>query len=401
MKLCAIFLSLALAAQPPTAGTKLVSGEVTSIDIAAKHFKVKGDDGVNYTVALQDNTNYLRMPLGEKDQKKATKIELSDIVVGDRLIARGPLAEDTKTVTVRTVIVMSKEDVAKKQQQDRAEWQKRGIIGTVAAVNADSKEITVNLVGRENKSLVIDARKTSFRRYAPESVRFADAKPSSFAELHPGDTVRALGDKSEDGSRLTAEELVSGTFQTIAGTVISVNAAAGEVQLMDLKTKKPVTVRTNENSMLRRLEERTATMLARRMNPSADGVASPNGAPGGGRPGGGAPAGGSQRGAGDGAPRSLDTPREGGAPGPGGPGGMRGGNSDLQTILERSPQLALTELKKGDALIVSSTKGADGSSMTAISLVAGVEPFLAAAPRRAGGQVDLGSWSLGMGAPEQ
>jgi hypothetical protein len=77
-----------------------------------------------------------------------------------------------------------------------------------------------------------------------------------------------------------------------------------------------------------------------------------------------------------------------------------GGNFDLQMILERSPQLALTELKKGDALIVSSTKGADGSSMTAISLVAGVEPFLAAAPRRAG-QVDLGSWSLGMGAPEQ
>jgi hypothetical protein len=290
---------------------------------------------------------------------------------------------------------MSKDDVAKKQQQDHAEWQKRGIIGTVTAVNPDTKEITVNLVGRESKPLVIDAGKTSFRRYTPESVRFADAKPSSFAELHPGDTVRALGEKNEDGSRLTAEELVSGTFQTIAGTVISVNTAAGEVQLMDLKTKKPVTVHTNENSMLRRLEERTATMLARRMNPSADGAATPNGAPGGGRPGGGAPA------AAGGPPRSLDAPREGGAPGPGGPGGgMRGGNFDLQAILERSPQLALTELKKGDALIVSSSKGADGSSMTAISLVAGVEPFLAAAPRRAG-QVDLGSWSLGMGAPEQ
>ncbi len=395
MKLCAIFLSLALAAQTPPAGTKLVSGEVTSIDASAKHFKVKADDGVNYTVALQDNTTYLRMPFGEKDQKKATKIELSDIAVGDRLIARGPLAEDTKTVTVRTVIVMSKDDVAKKQQQDHADWQKRGITGTVTAVNPDTKEVTVNLVGRESKSLVIDAGKTSFRRYTPESVRFADAKPSSFAELHPGDTVRALGEKSEDGSRLKAEELVSGTFQTIAGTVISVNTATGEVQLMDLKTKKPVTVRTNENSMLRRLEERTATMLARRMNPSADGAVSPNGAPGGGRPGGGAPA------AGGGPPRSLDAPREGGPPGPGGPGGgMRGGNFDLQTILERSPQLALTELKKGDALIVSSTKGADGSSMTAISLVAGVEPFLAAAPRRAG-QVDLGSWSLGMGAPEQ
>jgi len=365
----------------------LVSGEVTSIDSSAKQFKVKADDGASYTVALQDNTAYLRMPFGEKDQKKATKIELSDIAVGDRLIARGPMAEDTKTVTVRTVIVMSKDDVAKKQQQDHADWQKRGIAGTITSVNLEAKEITVNLHGRDAKSLVVDAGKTSFRRYAPESVRFADAKPSSFAELHVGDTVRALGDKNEDGSRLKAEELVSGTFQTIAGTVISVNTATGEVQLMDLKTKKPVTVRTNQSSMLRRLEERTATMLARRMNPPADGAAgSPGGAPGGGNT------------------RTLDAPREGGAPGgPGGPGGgMRGGgNFDLQMILERSPQLALTELKKGDALIVSSTKGADGSSMTAISLVAGVEPFLAAAPRRAG-QVDLGSWSLGMGgAPEQ
>ena len=390
MKLCALFLSLALAAQTPPAGTKLVSGEVTTVDASAKQFKVKADDGVNYTIALQDGTSFLRMPFGEKDQKKATKIEFSDIAAGDRLIARGPLAEDTKTVTVRTVIVMSKDDVAKKQQQDHADWQKRGVAGTITSVNPDAKEITVNVHGRDSKPLVIEAGKTSFRRYAPESVRFADAKPSSFAELQVGDTVRALGDKNDDGSRLTAEELVSGTFQTIAGTVISVNTATGEVQLMDLKTKKPVTVRTNQSSMLRRLEERTATMLARRMNPPADGAGSPGGAPAGGPPGGGNP-------------RTLDSPRPGGAPGAGGPGGpgggMRGGNFDLQALLERSPQLALTELKKGDALIVSSTKGADGSSMTAISLVAGVEPFLAAAPRRAG-QVDLGSWSLGMGAPE-
>src|SRR5258708_6990473 len=386
MRWCTLYLTLALAAQPPPAATKLVSGEITSIEVSAKQFKVKADDGVNYTIALQDSTAYLRMPFGEKDQKKAAKIELSDVAVGDRLIARGPLAEDTKTVTVRTVIVMTKEDVAKKHQQDHADWQKRGVIGTVTSVNPDAKEITVNLRGRDNKSLVIDAGKTSFRRSASESVRFADAKPSSFAELQLGDTVRALGDKNEDGSRLKAEELVSGSFQTIAGTVISVNNATGEVQLMDLKTKKPVTVRTNQNSMLRRLEERTAAMLARRMNPPADGGGGAPGTPGGG------------------SPRNLDSPREGGAPGPGGPGGpgggMRGGSFDLQAILDRSPQLALTELKKGDALIVSSTKGADGSSMTAISLVAGVEPFLAAAPRRSG-QVDLGSWRLGMGAPEQ
>jgi hypothetical protein len=35
-----------------------------------------------------------------------------------------------------------------------------------------------------------------------------------------------------------------------------------------------------------------------------------------------------------------------------------------------------------------------------MSLVAGVEPFLAAAPRTAG-QVNLGSWNIEMNMPEQ
>ena len=54
-------------------------------------------------------------------------------------------------------------------------------------------------------------------------------------------------------------------------------------------------------------------------------------------------------------------------------------------MLERAPQLMLAELKKGDALIISGSK-AEGSTVTAIALVAGVEPFLAAAPARRASQ---------------
>lgn len=365
-----------------------MTGEVTAIDAAAKQLKVKADDGVTYTVALQDNTIYLRMPLGETDQKKATKIALSDITVGDRLLTRGPVADD-KTVTVKTVITMTKGDVVKKQQQDSAEWQKRGIAGTITAVNPTAKEITIDTHSRAVKTVVIEASAASFRRYASDSVRFADTKPSSFNDLQPGDTIRALGAKNEDGTRYKAEELVSGSFQTIAATVVSVDAAKGELVVTDLKTKKPVTIHTNQSSMLRRLDERTATFLARRMRPDAAG----------GPPAGGPPRAGQGPGPGGaGAPGGMRA----GFGGPGGPGGPGGGGatSDLQQILDRSPQLTLAELKKGDALIISSGKGADGSAITAISLVAGVEPFLAAAPRTAG-QVDLGSWNLGVGAPEQ
>ena len=91
-------------------------------------------------------------------------------------------------------------------------------------------------------------------------------------------------------------------------------------------------------------------------------------------------------------------PAGGGPPGEHGPGGPGGrGHFDLQQMLERMPPVQLSELKKGDALIISSSASTDPTSVTAINLVAGVEPFLAAAPRTAGGQVNLGSWSLDMG----
>jgi len=391
MKLSAIFLALTAAwAQAQTSPSKSVVGEVTGVDATAKQFNVKGDDGVNYIVVFDDNTSYLRLPLGEKDLKKAEKISLADVAAGDRLLARGSAAQDAKPAAAKTVIIMTKADVAKKQEHDRAEWQRRGIAGTVMLVNASTKEITINTHGRDAKSVVIDASKTAFRSYAPDSVRFADTKPSSFADVQPGDTIRALGDKNEDGTHFKAEELVSGSFQTIAAMVVSVDPASGEVKVTDLQTKKPVTVKTNQSSMLRRLDERTAGMLARRMRGDAGGPGGPSAPPG--RPGGGNPAAG-----GRGEP--------GGPAGAGGPGGRGnfgggGGGGDLQQVLDRSPQLSLAELKKGDALIISSSKSSDGSAITAMSLVAGVEPFLAAAPRTAG-QVNLGSWNIEMNMPEQ
>lgn len=380
MKLWSIVLTLSIAGAQ-TAAVKSVIGEITAVDAVAKHFTVKGDDGSNYTVTLDDGTAYLRLPLGEKDLKKAEKIALSDVSVGDRLLARGPLPEGSKTLPAKTVVIMTKADLAKKQAQDRVDWQRRGIAGTVVSINPDAKEITVDTHGRDAKDIVVEASAAGFRRYAPDSVRFADAKQSSFAELRPGDAVRVLGNKSEDGSRYKAEELVSGSFQTIATTVNSVDPAAGEVQVTDLQTKKTITVKTNQSSMLRRLPEAMATMLARRMRPDA-----------------GAPADGAGRGNAEAA-----TGGRGGPGGPGGPGG-RGGfggpaGGDLQQVLDHAPQLSLSELKKGDALIVSSSK-ADGSTVTAITLIAGVEPFLAAAPRT-GGQVNLGSWNLDVGVPEQ
>jgi hypothetical protein len=377
-------------AQTPQA-LKSVIGEVASIDAASKQIKLKGDDGAAYTVTLSDTTSFLRIPPGEKDIKKASKIAFTDVMVGDRALARGPIEDDTKTVPARTLIIMTKADLAQKQKHDQAEWQTRGVTGTVSALNADNKEVTITTRGREAKTIVIDASAADFRRYAPDSTKFVDAKPSSFADLQPGDTVRALGDKNEDGTHLKAEELISGAFETIAGTVDSVDPATGEVRITNLQTKKPVVVRTNQNTLLRRLDPQMAAVLARRLRPAtaSEGGQAPGSPAAGGRP----------EGAARGAEGNSQGPPGGGGGSRGGFGGAGGG--DLQQILDRMPQLSLSELKKGDAVIVSSSKGPGDSAITAFAFVAGVEPFLAAAPR-SGGQVNLGSWNLDLGGgPDQ
>lgn len=383
MRFWVIFVSLAVAyAQTPATPARSVVGEVVSLDAAARQIKLKADSGVIYTVSLDEKTSYLRVPPGEKDLTKASKITLSDISPGDRMLARGAVSEETRSVPARAVIIMTKTDLAQKHERDRAEWQRRGISGVVAAVNLDAKEITVTQRGRDAKTIVVDvSANPGVRQYAPGSVKFSDAKAAGLAELKAGDNIRSLGDKSEDGTRMKAEEIVFGSFQTIAATVVSVDAATGTLRLTDLQTKKPVTVKTSPDSVVRRLPPQMAQMMAMRMRGDA-----PAGAPGGTPPN----------------PDSAQRPAGGGPGAAGGPGGRpAGGNGDLAQVLERMPPLALEDLRPGDALIISSSKGPDPSNITAITLVAGVEPFLAAAPRTAG-VVNLGAWNLDVGGiPEQ
>ncbi len=388
-----------------------VIGELTAKDDSANKLTVKTDAGLVYTVSLDEKTLYLRVPPGEKDLKKAARITLTDLNVGDRLIARGAVSEETKTLPAASVLVMTKADLAKKGEQDRAEWQKRGISGTVASVNPETAEIVVTVQSREGaKPVTVSVSKASFRRYAPDSVRFSDAKPSSLADVTSGDRARVLGDKNEDGSKMTAEVVVSGSFRTLAATVIAADAATGDIRVKDLQSKETLTVHTNADSKLHRMPEAMAAMMARRRDaaagsPGAPGATGP-GTPGSGASSPGAGSGGPPNGAGTGSPRRTPDgqPIAAGQPpvgGTGGAGRMGGGGSDFQQMIERMPVFKVAELKAGDALIISSTNGADKSNVTAISLIAGVEPFLAAAPRNTAGQVNLGNWNFDIGGPAQ
>ncbi|MGH2611021.1 MAG: hypothetical protein ACRDHF_18215, partial [Tepidiformaceae bacterium] len=91
-----------------------VIGEVTASDPAGTRLTVDVDGGGTATVILQDKTLYLRVPPGETDLKKATKITPDQIGVGDRVYARGRFAEDRQSMPALTVIVMTKADLAQK-----------------------------------------------------------------------------------------------------------------------------------------------------------------------------------------------------------------------------------------------------------------------------------------------
>src|SRR5207302_3140648 len=99
---------------------------------------LKTDAGTLITVALGDKTVYMRLAPGEKTLTNAAKIAFTDVGEGDRVWARGKVADDHKSVPATAVIVMNKVDIAKNQDLQRAEWKKRGILGINTAVKRES-----------------------------------------------------------------------------------------------------------------------------------------------------------------------------------------------------------------------------------------------------------------------
>lgn len=387
----------------PAISSNRVLGDVTAIDPSALSITLKVDGAsapVNVvlnaaTVYYRVNSDALaRAAKGAITPADMTKITLSGIGVGNRLVVLGRVSDDQKTIPARVVIAATKEDIAQKHELDRAQWQRRGILGTVTAVNPATKEITVSAVTPEGmKPLVVDAagEKVLFRRYAPDSVKFADARSSSFVEVKIGDRLRALGERSADGARFTPEEIVSGSFRQLVGTVTAVDAATNQIRIKT-QDNKALTVLVNNDSNLRRLPPQMAQFLAQRSAAGAGGGANAVGRPANGEGGRPQTAGGAQPGA--------EGQRGGGSGGAGGGqrrmmGGGRGG-LDPQEMLERMPQTTLAELKPGDMIIVSSTSGADPTRLTAIALVAGIDALMNAMPAGAARPNIVGGQDLGM-----
>lgn len=338
------------------------------------------DSGTDVAVQIVSSAKMVRVAPGQTDLKSATPIQLSDLHVGDRILVRGQPSSDAKSFVAVGVIAMSRSDVEAKHQSDREDWQKRGIGGLIGSVDPGTGTITISVTTATGKKTIAihTTNGTILRRYAPDSISFDEAKPAPFDQVKPGDQLRARGTRSADGSEFAAEEVVSGSFRNIAGTISSIDANANTMSVMDLITKKPFVVKITSQSQLRRLPPEIAQGIAFRLK------------------GGGA---GRSQTAASGSPSQTGATNGGAQRPEGGSGASRSGGAkgDFQQIVNRMPAATLADFKKDEAVMIVATEGTTSGQATAITVLGGVEPILAAAP--AGSQaVTLSPWSLG-GAP--
>ncbi len=353
-------------AQPPM---RFV-GTVTAVNGAT--LTVKTDAGEARTVEVPESAVLKRVAPGQRDLSSAVDIKLSDIETGDRVLVKLAAEAEGATAQAAQIITIKATDVAEKERKEREDWQQRGVGGLVKSVDAGAGTILVTSgAGATAKTIAVHVTKaTVLKRYAADSVRFDLAQPAPIDAIHPGDQLRAKGDKNADGTELTADEVVSGSFRNVSGVIASIDATSQSIVVKDLLTKRPVTIHFTQDTQMHALPEMMAQMLAARLKGTTPGTgaAGHNGRNGGGRawPGG--------RGAGPGQAQSGST----------------------QQMLNRTPVIQFKDLKKGDAVMLVSTQGT--TEVTAITLMSGVE-LLLQAPEAS--QNLLANWSMGSGGGEE
>ncbi len=356
--------------QTPNANARPV-GTIKSV--SGNNIVLATDAGDDVTVAVQEGARLVRIEPGQKDLKEAVPISLQELLPGDRILVRGELAPDGKTVLATAIIAMKKASIAEKQTREREEWRKQGVGGLVSNVDpaANSIVITQQAMGEKKTVTIHLSKDTIVRRYAPDSIKFDDARPAKLDQVKPGDQLRARGTRNADGSELEAAEIVCGTFRNIAGTISSIDASANTIMVQDLATKKPVTLRITADSQIRKLPLPMAQGIAMRLKRT--GSESQGSTPAG-------------------RAAAVQGPRSGQTETGTGPG-RNGGGGDLQQALGRMPPATLAELQKGDAVMIVATEGGPNGEPSVITMLGGVEPILQASPNSNASTI-LSPWSL-------
>jgi hypothetical protein len=344
-----------------TAQVQSLLGTVAAFQPEALKIEITLDAGPRRSVSISPETLVQKIAPGEKSLKAAQRIEITAIHLGDRvLVSLRPGTEEA----LRIVVMPAREiasQAAEREAATKAAWTQHGMSGVVASKSRD--EIVLKLRNAQagaQPPVVKTTAKTVYRRYAPDTVRFDEAKPSALGELKPGDQLRARGTKSADGLTLEAEEIVFGAFQLRAGTITAVEAEAGTLTVKDYESGKPFTVKVATDTRIKRMPS---------FGPPAGGAPGTGMA---GRPAGGFP---------------------GGRPGM----SRAGGGPDLSQMVEHMPLAKLADFKPGETIVASSVKGPSAGQITAIMLLGNAERILQLATARSESQIGLGGMGSGGG----
>jgi hypothetical protein len=257
----------------------------------------------------------------------ATPARIADVARDDRV-----LVSFVEGMTeARRIVVVSASEIARRNAAERLDWEKRGITGVVAAREGDDIVLETRTTQGAQRTTLAVSSKTTVRRYAPDSVKFADAELASLAQIAVGDQARARGDRSEDGSRLTAQDVVFGTFLTTLGKVEAVDREKGEVRIVDLTSKKPLVVRVTADTRMKKLPDL-------HQMPAGHGAQQP---------------------------------------------------ASLAQMLQQLPDGNIDDLKVGSSAVVTSTRGSHPGRVTGIMLIANVDGLIQMAQSQAEGASPL------------
>src|ERR1035441_4251030 len=321
-----------LLAQP----AKSVVGTVSLFKAETAEIEIQPDNGTAVAMKVTPDTIAQKVAPGATDLKQAETIKVTDVALGDRVLA----TPEPGTGNLRRIVVMPAADIVKKNQADRMDWTRRGVSGMVAAKSGNEMTLRIRTLTGESQAVVTVTQKTAFKRYAPDSVKFTDARNSNLGEIGVGDQLRARGVKSEDGLKVTAEDEVFGTFVTKAGTITAVNADTRAITIKELANHKPLVIRFTADAQIKKMTGMTGKDM----------------------------------------------------------GGMDHGPMpamDINTMLERMPLAKLEDLKPGETIVVSSTKGAKSNEVTAIMMLGNADGMLQMIAAQSGG--GRGSAILGTG----
>jgi hypothetical protein len=315
------------------AQTSSVVGTISAFKAEVTEIELKPDAGEPVAFKVTGDTVAQQVAPGATDLKNARTIRVTDLHLGDRVM----VTPDPGTRNLRRIVVMTASDLARRDEADRADWTRRGVSGIVASKSGDSMTLKMRTMTGEVETVLKVDGKTKYRRYAPDSVRFADAKQSNLEAITAGAQVRARGEKGADGT-VAAEEIVFGNFTTRAGTITAVDAAAQEVTVKEVGGGKPLVIRVTADSQVKRMLDRQGMIEMMHGSQNKASAEHPQGAP-------------------------LMT---------------------LAEMLERLPAVKVGDLKMGDIVIVSSTRGAKPDQVTAISMLANAEMLLQVAAMQSG-----------------